>query len=132
MQHYGLTALTREGDTAAMSFHGYLTVQARGTVALPPELRRRYALDRPGAQVEITEREDGVIEVRPLVAIPATQTWFWTKDWQSREREVDEHLARGEVTRHADVDAFLGHLDTLDEADDIPPSGESKHSGSTR
>lgn len=117
-----------------MSFHGYLTVQSRGTVALPPELRRRYGLDKPGAQVEVTEREDGVIEVRPLVAIPASQAWFWTKDWQGREREVDEHLARGEVTRHEDVDAFLGHLDTLDEADndDLPPSVESEHVGSTR
>jgi len=120
-----------------MSFHGFLTVQSRGTVALPPDLRRKYGLDRPGAQVEITEREDGVLEVRPLVAVPVTQTWFWTEDWQNREREVDAHLARGEVTVHADVDTFLGHLDALDaepdDADDAAPAtGEGEHVSTPR
>jgi bifunctional DNA-binding transcriptional regulator/antitoxin component of YhaV-PrlF toxin-antitoxin module len=46
-------------------FHGFLSVQGRGAVALPPTLRRRYHLDRPGAQVEVTERDDGVLELRP-------------------------------------------------------------------
>lgn len=120
-----------------MSFHGFLTVQSRGTVALPPELRRKYALDKPGAQLEITEREDGVLEVRPLVAVPATQAWFWTEDWQTREREVDDHLARGELTVHEDVDAFLGHLDALDAEGDsagdvTSASGEGERVGTTR
>ncbi len=97
-----------------MSFHGFLTVLARGTVALPPDLRRKYGLDRPGAQVEITERDDGVIEVRPLVAVPASQAWFWTEEWQGREREVDQHIAAGQVDTHGDVDAMLAHLDALD------------------
>lgn len=97
-----------------MAFHGFLSVQSRGTVALPPELRRRYGLDRPGAQVEITEREDGVLEVRPLVAVPATQAWFWSAEWQAREQEVDEHVAKGHVQVHDGVDAFLGHLADLD------------------
>ncbi len=116
-----------DADTERMSaetpgFHGYLTIQSRGTVALPPSLRRKYALDKPGAQVEITEREDGVIEVRPLVAVPAGQAYFWTEDWQAREREVDAHLARGEFTDHADANAFLGHLDAAEEtATDITP-----------
>jgi hypothetical protein len=55
----------------APPFHGFLTLQARGVLALPPVLRARYQLDRPGAQVEITERDDGVLEIRPQVAIPA-------------------------------------------------------------
>ncbi len=91
-------------------FHGFVGVQGRGTVALPSALRRKYHLDEPGAQVEITEREDGVIEVRPAVAVPATQAWFWTPEWQQREREVDEHVAAGRVTTHDDAGAFLAHL----------------------
>lgn len=92
-------------------------MQSRGTVALPPGLRKKYALDQPGAQVEVTEREDGVIEVRPLIAVPATQAYFWSEDWQAREHEVDLHLARAESSEHADVDAFLSHLDALDSGD---------------
>lgn len=48
----------------------FLTIQSRGTLALPPDLRRRHGLDEPGAQVEVVEREDGVIELRPFVAVP--------------------------------------------------------------
>lgn len=117
-----------------MNFHGYLTMQSRGTVALPPALRRKYALDKPGAQVEITEREDGVIEVRPLVAVPASQAYYWSKDWQTRERQVDAHLDRGEFTDHPDVGEFLGHLDSLEAADetgamDVLPEGDRAGSG---
>jgi len=48
----------------------FVGVQGRGTIALPPELRRKYGLDRPGAQVEVVEREDGVIELHPRVPMP--------------------------------------------------------------
>src|SRR5659263_435853 len=81
-----------------MSFHGYLSVQSRGVVALPAEVRRRLGLDGPGAQLEITEREDGVLEMRPALPVPADQKWFWTKRWQERELEVDEQVAAGRAT----------------------------------
>ncbi|MGH3561715.1 MAG: AbrB/MazE/SpoVT family DNA-binding domain-containing protein [Mycobacterium sp.] len=97
-----------------MVFHGYVGVQSRGVVALPAEVRRRLHLDEPGAQVEITEREDGVLELRPSLPVPADQRWFWTERWQQRERQVDEHVAAGRVTVHQDGDALLEHLDRLD------------------
>lgn len=97
-----------------MAFRGYVGVQSRGVVALPAELRRRLHLDEPGAQVEIVEREDGVLELRPALPVPADQRWFWTQEWQQREREVDAHVAAGEVKTHPDREAFLSHLDDLD------------------
>lgn len=100
---------------SADQFHGYLSVQARGVVALPPALRRRYHLDRPGAQVEVTEREDGVLEVRPVIAVPATEAWFWTEWWQAGEREVDQHVRRGEVTVSDSADDFMADLAALNE-----------------
>jgi bifunctional DNA-binding transcriptional regulator/antitoxin component of YhaV-PrlF toxin-antitoxin module len=104
----------RNLGATGVKVHAFLTVQRRGTVALPPELRRRYRLDEPGAQVEITEREDGVLELRPLVAVPATEAWFWDERWQAGEREVAAHVAAGEVTEHASGEDFLAHLDALD------------------
>ena len=94
-------------------FHGYVAVQGRGTVALPPALRKRYRLDSPGAQVEITERPDGVLELRPALPVPAAEAWFWDPGWHRGEREVDEHARRGEVEQHDDADALLAHLDTV-------------------
>jgi len=89
----------------------FITVQSRGVLALPRDVRARHGLDSPGAQVEVVEREDGVIELRPHVAVPAGQAWFWSERWQAMEREVDDHVAHGEVERFDGSDAFLASLD---------------------
>jgi len=89
-----------------------VTIQERGVVALPADLRRRYNL-KPGDQLAIGEAEDGRLELIPLVAIPASQQWFWTERWQRMEREVDEHIAGGEETTFPDSESFLEHLDQL-------------------
>jgi len=107
-----------------MAFHGFVAVHGGGVVALPAEVCRRLHLDELGAQVEITEREDGVLELRPALPIPADQRWFWQDRWQRREKEVDDDVAAGRVTVHDQGDAFLEHLDHLDaqaQAEDAGP-----------
>ena len=94
-------------------FHGYVGVQRRGVIALPADLRQRLHLDEPGAQVEVTERPDGVIELRPALPVPADQAWFWTEHWQQREREADDHVVAGRMTVHESSEDFLTHLDGL-------------------
>lgn len=113
-----MTALRHCGHAAIMVFRGFVTVQARGVIALPPELRRRYQLDEPGAQLEIIERGDGVFELHPVLPIPADQAWFWTDRWQQMEREADEDYAAGRAIRFDSDEAFLTYLDNLvDELD---------------
>lgn len=92
----------------------YLGIQGGGAIALPADVRRRLHLDEPGAQLEMIEREDGVLELRAALPIPADQRWFWTQRWQEREREVNEHVEAGRVTTHESTDDFLDHLDHLD------------------
>ena len=89
----------------------HLTVQVRGTLALPTEIRRRYRLDEPGAQVRLVVRDDGVIELHPLVAVPADQAWFWTERWQRMEREAQADIAAGRVVITDGPDEFLEELD---------------------
>ena len=92
-----------------------VSVQSRGTIALPPDLRRRLHLDQPDAQVRLIEREDGRVELVPVVAIPADQAWFWTDRWQAMEREVDEDIAAGRVMTHDGPEAMFAYLDALPE-----------------
>ncbi len=95
-----------------MARHGlFITVQSRGLLALPRDLRARHGLDEPGAQVEVFEREDGVIELHPHVAVPADQAWFWSKRWQQMEKDVDDHVKRGEVEAFDSSSEFLDSLD---------------------
>jgi bifunctional DNA-binding transcriptional regulator/antitoxin component of YhaV-PrlF toxin-antitoxin module len=88
----------------------HVALQARGTLALPADLRKRHHLDDPGAQVRIVERDDGVIELHPLAAVPAGQRWFWTERWQRMEREAEENIAAGRVRAYEDVDDLLSAL----------------------
>ena len=92
----------------------FITLQGRGLLALPRAIRKRHGLDRPGAQVEVVERDDGVIELHPHVAVPADQAWFWTERWQRMEGEADELGARGEVQRFESTNEFLSHLDAIE------------------
>ena len=88
-----------------------LTVQSRGTVALPADLRRRLHLDQPDAQVKLIERDDGIVELVPVVAVPADQAWFWAERWQAMEREADVDATAGRMTVVDGVDELVAHLD---------------------
>jgi bifunctional DNA-binding transcriptional regulator/antitoxin component of YhaV-PrlF toxin-antitoxin module len=91
----------------------FLAIQGRGVITLPAALRRRHRLDEPGAQVEVRERDDGVIELIPHHAVPADQAWFWTPEWQQMEREADEDIAAGRVTTYDSAEDFARSLDEL-------------------
>jgi hypothetical protein len=42
------------------------------------------------------------------------QAWFWTPEWQAKEREADADIAAGRVTRFESDEEFLRALDEWD------------------
>jgi hypothetical protein len=56
-----------------------------------------------GAAILLREVTDGRID--------AEQAWFWTREWQQRERGADKDLAAGRVTRFEGDEDFLAALD---------------------
>ena len=80
---------------------------------MPPELRRKYRLDEPGAQLEIIERADGVIELRPTLPVPVDEMWFWTEGHQAAEREAEDDLAASRFRTFDDTQSFLADLESL-------------------
>jgi len=89
----------------------FVTVQSRGLIAIPSSIRRHFGLDQPGAQVEVIERE-GEIILRPHVAVPADQAWFWAERWQRMERDADDAIVAGRVTATEGIDELLADLDS--------------------
>jgi len=45
-----------------------------------------------------------------MLAVPATERWFWTDESQAGEQEVDAHVRAGELKVTKDADEFLGSL----------------------
>ncbi len=64
-------------------------------VSIPKEVRERLHLAE-GDLVEVQER-DGEIVMVPKKLIDAGQAWFWSREWQEGEREVDEDIRAGRV-----------------------------------
>lgn len=91
-----------------------VTVQSRGTIALPADLRRRLRLDQENAQVKLVEQDDGRVELVPVVAVPADQAWFWADRWQAMEREADADIAAGRTTVVDGLDDLLKIIDDPD------------------
>ena len=38
------------------------------------------------------------------------QDWFWTEEWQEKERKVDEHIFKGEILTFDNIEDFLDSL----------------------
>jgi len=84
---------------------------SRGSITLPVDVRRRYHLDEPGAQVEVIGRPDGVIELHPVLPHRADQAWFWTERWQTMEHEAQEDITDGRTQTFDSSADFIADLD---------------------
>lgn len=78
-------------------------------ITIPQEAFQRLDL-RAGDFLEVQVRGEALYLV-PQKLIPREQAWFWTREWQGREREADEAIARGELSAPFEsIDDLLGYL----------------------
>ena len=54
--------------------------------------------------------ENDEIVISPVVAIPKDQAWFWTDEWQQREKEVNEDIKFGKIKTANNIDKLMGVL----------------------
>ena len=65
-------------------------------VTLPAEVRKRLPI-RVGDPVDVHVGTNGVIVIKPLKTIDASQAWFWTKKHQAAEREAEAERRSGKA-----------------------------------
>ena len=76
---------------------------ARRQVTIPKEIIEQLGL-KPGDYVEVTRKN------RSIVITPSEDAWFWSKEWQEKEREADEALAHGDYKDFDNVDGLIRDL----------------------
>lgn len=81
-------------------------------ITIPAEVFKKLQLregDFLGAIVKDTE-----IVLKPKRLISRDQEWFWTKEWQKKEKEADEDIKAGRLsgpfTNAKDLIAHLNYL----------------------
>ena len=71
-------------------------VSPKHQVTIPKEAFEKLHLE-VGDFLEVDVTEEGLLLI-PKKLISKDQVWFWTKEWQEKEKEADEAIARGEVS----------------------------------
>jgi AbrB family looped-hinge helix DNA binding protein len=70
-------------------------VRDKYQVTIPEEVRGKIPL-KVGERVEVTARGSEIV-IRPIVEIPRSQAWFWTKDWQDQIAQSLKDLEKGKI-----------------------------------
>ncbi len=83
-------------------------VTYKGQLTIPQGVRKQVGLEE-GDYVEIAVVE-GQIVLTPKALIDKKQLWFWTKEWQQKERQVDEDIKAGRVTSFDNADEAIEWL----------------------
>lgn len=50
------------------------------------------------------------VELIPARLVPRDQLWFWTPEWQKKEREADQDIAAGRLKEFESVEDLLKDL----------------------
>jgi AbrB family looped-hinge helix DNA binding protein len=87
---------------------GAVRLGAKRQVTIPRQISEALRL-REGDHL-LMRLVGGRVEMIPVSLVPKDQLWFWTPEWQNKEREVDEAMARGDYKESDSVDALLRDL----------------------
>lgn len=71
-------------------------ISPKHQITIPKEAFEKLHLE-VGDILEVDVAEEGLLLI-PKKLISKDQIWFWTKEWQQKEKEVDEAIARGELS----------------------------------
>lgn len=79
-------------------------------LTLPEKIRQAAGIaEGDTVYVEVEDHGEAGLHVR-LRSIDPEQAWFWTPEWQAKEREADEDYAAGRFTTHNSDEEFLAAL----------------------
>jgi antitoxin MazE len=72
-------------------------LRERSQVTLPVEIVKKLDL-KIGDNLEITLEDDRIV-IKPVLIIDRSQSWFWSKEWQAKEKEAEADVKAGRIHR---------------------------------
>jgi len=87
----------------------FCKVGSKNQITLPKKLVKALHL-QPGDILEIKNEGFSII-LLPKKIIPAEQSWFWSKEWQEKEKDADEDIKTGKTSKaFENADQLIKHL----------------------
>jgi AbrB family looped-hinge helix DNA binding protein len=69
-----------------------MKISPQGQIRIPKKIMQALSIDN-GDYVEV-DIQGGNIILKPRKLIDPSQGWYWTKEWQQMEAEVDEEIKK--------------------------------------
>ena len=88
------------------------TISAKGQIAIPKEVRDTLHV-KAGDQFGFEITEDGKIILEPVVNIPRSQAWFWTKEVQDKIAKAEKNFKGGNYKTY-DANKLIKELEDRD------------------
>jgi AbrB family looped-hinge helix DNA binding protein len=85
-------------------------VGAKHQVTIPSRISRALRLKK-GDHL-MMRLVGGRLGMAPAALIPKDQLWFWSREWQEKEREADEDIVAGRTKTAASADELLKDLNS--------------------
>jgi AbrB family looped-hinge helix DNA binding protein len=87
-----------------------MKISSKRQISVPKNVMEALGL-QPGDEVEF-EIEGNTARLIPIktIKVPRDQAWFWTPEWQAKEREAEQDLSSG---RYREFDTITDLLKNL-------------------
>lgn len=85
-------------------------LRGRSQITLPSDVVKKLKLNT-GDNLDITLEGDKIV-IKPVLIIDRSQAWFWSEEWQDKEKEADEDIRAGRVYRAKDTNDLFSQLDS--------------------
>jgi AbrB family looped-hinge helix DNA binding protein len=87
-----------------------MKISSKRQVSVPKNVMDALEL-KPGDEVDFRV-EGNTARLVPIktIKVPRDQAWFWTPEWQEKEREADIELATGQYTDFDQLEEVLKDL----------------------
>jgi antitoxin MazE len=72
-------------------------LRGRSQITLPSDVVKKMKLQE-GDNLDIAIEGDRII-IKPVIVIDRSQAWFWSKEWQKKELEVDKQKTEGKIQK---------------------------------
>ena len=73
-----------------------MKISPQGQIRIPKNIMSTLGIEK-GDYVEV-DLEEGQIVLKPRKLIDPSQGWYWTKEWQKMEADVDDEIKKHQLS----------------------------------
>ena len=87
-----------------------MKISSKRQISIPKKVMTALKLE-PGDEVEFEMKGKTALLI-PIktIKVPRDQAWYWTKEWQAKEKEADRDLSSGRFREFGTLEDLLKDL----------------------